>query len=438
MKVREGLLAGRSHIVFILGLVAAFALIFVLEHGIGELTPPHTASVATVPAIGAPPLPLAGRAALSADQTQAARIAWSYFEQNTDAMTGLVNSADKYPSTTMWETGSYLDALLSASQLGIIDPAVFDDRVGRLLASLGKLPLFEGKLPNKAYDTRSLAMTDYTNQPTDRGLGWSALDIARLLAPIRALQLRYPVYSAAVDQVLAGWSLHDLVANGELQSSFVAADGTVTQSQEGRLGYEQYAARSLLLFGLDALQSAQAQLHLQYEQVLSEQIPVDDRLIGDASPAFTTSEPFLLEGLEFGLATTSLHYASAVYRAQEERWQTDKVLTAVSEGHLSQPPYFAYATVWGNGAPWAVMDLHGKRFDPLRTLSTKSAFAWDALFSTDYTGLLTRSVADLAVDGKGWQEGRYEVDGTPNAVLTANTNAIILLSLSYRSHGPLL
>ncbi|MDB5541005.1 MAG: hypothetical protein JWQ89_2732 [Devosia sp.] len=84
------------------------------------------------------------------------------------------------------------------------------------------------------------------------------------------------------------------------------------------------------------------------------------------------------------------------------------------------------------------MTLQGERNDSLRTVSTKTAFAWDALFGTDYTRQLVASVADLAVAEKGWQEGRYEIDGSPNAVFTGNTNAIILASLAFRQFGPIL
>lgn len=222
----------------------------------------------------------------------------------------------------------------------------FDSRVGKLLDSLAKLPLFDNKLPNKAYDTRTMAMVDYGNKPSPNGIGWSALDVARLLVPVRAIQQQYPQHGPAIQRLLAHWSFSSLVANGELQSSFVAEDGLMV-TQEGRLGYEQYAAKSLLPFGLDALRSAQPMLHAAFKQVLSEQIAVDDRLIGGISPAFSTSEPYMLDGLEFGFDTTSYEFASSVYRAQEERWRTTKILTAVSEGHLSKPPYFAYATGLG-------------------------------------------------------------------------------------------
>ena len=72
-----------------------------------------------------------------------------------------------------------------------------------------------------------------------------------------------------------------------------------------------------------------------------------------------------------------------------------------------------------------------------RTVSTKTAFGWDALFDTPYTDRLVQSVADLAKPDRGWMEGRYEVDGQPNTSITANTNATILAAIAFRKTGPL-
>ncbi len=39
---------------------------------------------------------------------------------------------------------------------------------------------------------------------------------------------------------------------------------------------------------------------------------------------------------------------------------------------------------------------------------------------------------------RGWPEGIYEVDGTTNASITANTNALVLAALAFKAAGPLL
>ena len=70
---------------------------------------------------------------LTTQEMGMARIAWQYFEKNYQQNTGLVNAANEFPSTTMWDVGSYLGALVSAHELGVIDKATFDTRLSKLL-----------------------------------------------------------------------------------------------------------------------------------------------------------------------------------------------------------------------------------------------------------------------------------------------------------------
>ena len=123
--------------------------------------------------------------------------------------------------------------------------------------------------------------------------------------------------------------------------------------------------------------------------------------------------------------------------AQEKRWRETGQWTAVSESHLDEAPYFIYSTIWGGGAPWAVMTFKGDRLDSKRTVTVKTAFAWDALFGTEYTRALVDVLAPLGDPERGWPEGLYETDGTTNGSITANTNAVVLAALAFRVHGPL-
>ncbi|SPW32471.1 Protein of uncharacterised function (DUF3131) [Edwardsiella tarda] len=67
-------------------------------------------------------LPAAGYPArhgeLTAQEMAVAQKAWAYFVTNYQPTTGLVNAANAYPSTTMWDTASYLAALVAARELG--------------------------------------------------------------------------------------------------------------------------------------------------------------------------------------------------------------------------------------------------------------------------------------------------------------------------------
>lgn len=448
MSFRQNLTRARGHIVFLVALMFGLLLVLKLET-LGDPTPAAEQAIAAAdsavavsysdpmqPYEALTPLPLRSPAPLSDAEMDYARIAWTYFENNLNPETGLANSVQNYPSTTMWETGSYLVAILSAERLGLIDRAAASDRIDQVVASLGKIRLFDDSLPNKAYNAKTLELVDYANKPTQLGLGWSALDIARIIAAFGLVERNHPDQAPEIEALLDGWRLDRLVKDGELMGMNIV-DGKQRENQEGRVGYEQYAAKALMMFGFDASRAYEVRSDLMVKDVYGEPIPVDTRLHRASTPAFVVSEPYLFDGLEFGFDSRSLRFATAVYKAQEARFADTGKLTAVTESHLSEKPYFAYATVWGGGAPWAVMTFQGERIDSMRTVATKAAFGWDALFGTEYTAKLVAAIADTAVPGKGWPEGIYEETGEVNTSTTANTNAVVLASLSFKATGPL-
>lgn len=131
-----------------------------------------------------------------------AKNAWQYFVANFQPTTGLVNAVNKYPSTTMWDSASYMAAMTAARELGIIDKAEFDRRMLKLLATLNKLDLFRNELPNKAYNTITGQKVNYQNKPGE--IGFSALDIGRMLIWLKVIKERYPEYANSIDNVVLG------------------------------------------------------------------------------------------------------------------------------------------------------------------------------------------------------------------------------------------
>ncbi|MDB5541004.1 MAG: hypothetical protein JWQ89_2731 [Devosia sp.] len=338
MRLRDGLVAARGHLVFIAALLCSFALIFWLDRGAGGLRTDAAIQTTDRVVATAAALPVRPLSESDPEQLQWARVAWRYFENNTDPATGLANAADNYHSTTMWDTGSYLIGLVSAHRLGLVDATEFDRRVTAAASSLARLALFDGLLPNKAYDTSSLAMTDYNNKASERGIGWSALDIARLVVALEAISTAYPGHAGEIAEAMSRWQLDALVDDGELVGAAVDLSGATVLVQEGRTGYEEYGAKALMLLGLDAVKAVQVERHVVYHEVEALEIAVDSRLIGNASPGFATSEPYMLDGLEFGFDSVSQVLASNIYRAQKSRFATTGHLTAVSEGQLSREP----------------------------------------------------------------------------------------------------
>ncbi len=395
----------------------------------------RSSSLAELPqAEGLAPLPGRG---LTEQDWAAAATAWRYFESHYRPESGFVDAIHDHPSATLWDQGSYLLALLAARGLGILEEDVFAQRSAAFLGGLERLPLFDGRLPNKAFDTRSLAMVDYGNSPVPDGIGWSALDVARLLMALRVLEIRQPTYGPRIRALLANWDLPAMTAEGRLWGSS-REGGQTRYHQEGRIGYEQYGARAAAVWGLDALDASTARPIMAWEEVSGVEVAVDRRRAKDFG-AITpvVSEPYILQAFETGLNGEGQLLASRIYQAQEARARRSGMATMVSEDHIDQAPHFLYSSVFGNGEDWAVVAEDGSPHPELRTVSLKAAFGWDALYGTKYTQDVLADLAPLAGE-QGWYAGRYEADGRINMALTLNTNAVVLEALHYKLKGPLL
>jgi hypothetical protein len=430
----RGLLAARSHLAFLVGLAAAVAVIRA------------TSRLADAAPAGDPPaerarlaerLPLRGRAPLTARDRELARAAWSYFERNTDERSGLAQSVRGYPSTTMWEAGSQLLAILAAEDLRVVSREEARRRLERALAALEALPLCEG-LPNKAYDTRTLEMVRYDNAPAPGGIGWSALDVGRVLAALTLVARRVPELAPAVGRVVARWDLDALVDGAALRGATRRADGVLETYQEGRLGYEQYAAKALLGWGVPAAAALDYRTHTAFRDVSGRAVPHDDRRPRDHGGTHNAvlSEPWVLDGLEFGLDAVTAALARAVLAAQERRFAATGRLTAVSEDALDRPPGFAYSAVLNGPDAWTAFSPDGTPAPQDLTFSAKAAIGWAALFGGSYPDRLLEAAAALRAPEGGLYAGRYDATGEVNRALSLNTNAVVLEALAYRVHGP--
>ncbi|CAA6816423.1 MAG: FIG01060252: hypothetical protein [uncultured Sulfurovum sp.] len=432
MDKYKNLKRARHHIVFLAALLFGSIFIYFLNNldlrkqGLG---------VIEIKRAIAPDLNVTKKV-LTANDMEAAKTAWKYFEHNYHEVSGLVNSVDKFPSTTLWDTGNYLMALISAQKLKLISPEVYTLRMHKALDTLGKIELYRGLLPNKVYNTITLKMTDYANKETE-GIGWSAIDIGRLLIPLAYLQFNQPEYHKELHQILSQWNLKELTQKGALYGA-VVEEGEEELLQEGRLGYEQYTSKMFGTFGVDITNALRYDKYLEYIDIYDIEIPYDkrDKEHSDANN-YVVMEPYMLDGLEFGWDYFSKEFSYRLYEAQKRRYEETDILTAVSEDHLDQAPYFVYNSVFVNKDEWVAIDEQGNVINEMKQLSTKASFAMDALYDSNYTKALVKALNPLQSD-RGWYAGIYEKDNKVNKSLTCNTNAIILESILYKREGPLL
>lgn len=237
-----------------------------------------------------------------------------------------------------------------------------------------------------------------------------------------------------------GWELERLVRDGMLMGArFNPETGEPERVQEGRLGYEEYAARGAALRGLDTSQALRTDNFTRLREVYDIEMATDSRSARDfGANTYLVSEPYILMALEMGLDRDGKELAHRMLQVQEQRYLATGTPTAVSEDHLDREPFFAYNSVFSNGREWIAMTENGDIRNDIKILSTKAAFAWDMIYDTAYTNLLKEAVLKTATSDKGWYAGIYDADGSINAVATANTNGIILEALHFKAFGPMM
>jgi len=364
----------------------------------------------------------------------AAQTAWAFVNRNYQPSTGLARAHDTYQYVTLWDVASALAATYSAHELGLIADAPYNQRMQRALATLSTADLFDGAAFNKSYDSRTGKMIDRSQRISSKGYGWSVTDIGRLLTWLRIIAVNQPQFATQATNIVKRLNISRLINNGYLQGTDIdPRTGQLRVYLEGRMGYEQYAAAGLALWGFRAEKALDARLNALPVNVLGVSILADKR--GDER---ITSEPYIMMGMETGWYSPELReQAWRVLAAQEARYKSTGTITMVSEDALPDPPYyFYYYNVYRQGRPFVIdaQPISGY-IDRPRWISSKAAFAWHALLPTPYTLAALQAVQGAAIPGRGWGAGVYEGTLRPTGDASLNTAALILEAAVYNLRG---
>lgn len=354
----------------------------------------------------------------------AAALAWKYFDKNTNPRTGLTQATPEWANTTLWDIGAQLIATYAAKELGVITTGNYQKRMTTALNTIETAPLYRGAVYNRVY-----SVTTGKLGPAD---GWSAMDLGRFLAALKIISARDPQFAAQAERIAKRSDLSQVVYQGYLHGEMTGSRSKPYRFQEGRIGYEQYAATGFKQWGAPVTNALRYELNAEPFKVLG--VPLfadrryDDRLV---------SEPFILLGLEFGLDPSMRTFAENVLKAQEQRFTTTGKMTIVSEDAVSEPPdYFYYYCVICSRKPFVVGTASpGKERDKPRWVSTKAAYGWDALMPSDYTRKAVAAVAPAMDPARGWASGIYEENGQSTKTIDINTSAVMLEIALFKLRG---
>jgi hypothetical protein len=377
------------------------------------------------PAAAAPKLP-PDEGAVYAD---AAARAWKYVQANIQP-SGMVSALSTYHYTTVWDIGSSIAAIYCAHELGLLDDARYDAQMGKLLRTLARIDLFDGAAFNKVYNTRTGALVGRDHRPSRRGYGWSALDLGRLLLWLKVVAAQ-PQFEDQATAVARRVSATRVTRGGYMRGALLGSDGKVRESQEGRVGYEQYSARGLAAWGLPVSNALDLRRNSVPITVMGKTLLADvrgkDRL---------TAEPFALIGLELGFEPEEKAVAEQLLAAMEERHRRSGRLTMLAEDAINRAPhYFFYYCAYADGKEFTIdVQEQGAFVDAPRWVSSKAAFAWRVLFPTEYTARVLAAVMPARTPA-GWGSGVYEVDRRSTGTANINTQAVILEAALFRRRG---
>lgn len=363
---------------------------------------------------------------------EAARSAWALVDAAYVPATGLAAAQPNWPYPTVWDIASSLAAYYSARGLGFITDAEFEQRTMQALKTLQKVRLYHRVAFGRNYDARTGELVGNDQQPSTNGTGYSAIDLGRLLIWLNIVAGESPQLAQAARAVVDRLDAQHLVRNGYLHGETITKQGELEKFQEGRIGYEQYAAAGFRLWGMKADRAANVSSNAREIKVQGLPMTADRRKLDRI-----TSEPFILYGLELGLAGDMREIAWQTLALQAHRYTTTGQLTIASEDALDvKPYYFYYYCVYCSGREF-VINVHqpGTHLDEPRWISTKAAYAWHALMPSKYTWQAVQAVQPAHVRGKGWATGVFEKTGASTKVMSLNTAAVILESALYKKTG---
>lgn len=351
--------------------------------------------------------------------------AWNYFQPNlgVNQNTGLPYAATGFHDFTDWDLGGYIQAVIDAQEIGLIN-ATGDwgsySRLDKVLTFLETRQLNNYSYPYQFYASNGQPdISDSSNETVD------VADTGRLLLALNNL-------ITFSQQNTFDWTqrIDNLVYNqNQNRSNFAALVPAIKTDITYSINIYSYYVDSGFGSFFPAVADATTEV---LNNILSRpQEAVSGVMLPNGS---ITCDPLFSSIFELSNNDPRLlNLASQVYLAQENNYNATGQFVAYSEGYGNSNRYIYEWVVGPNGQPWAITDdtqtHYFNNISPF--VYTKTAFSFLALYNTTYAKSVTVFLEKILPEPSG---GYYDgADNNGNLVdsLGSNTNGLVLDAALY-------
>ena len=339
--------------------------------------------------------------------------AWNYYQPGfgVDFTTGLLQSGSGYPYFTDWDLGNYIQAIIDANQLGLLNTNGTwgaNERFNKTLSFLENRPLSPNGVPYQWY--QSFDGNPYGNDiqdPSDAGELLVALNNLRTYRPDLAGTINYIVYN---------------------RTTYGPLEQDVDNLPNLNDLYDYYAAAGFATFWPNQFLGLANQI---LNNIVSA--PVISTFGTDIPNSTLTSEPMLLSVFNLPPNAQLENLAETMFQAEEARYNATGKYTAFSEGEtgLSDVPYVYEYIVSGNGLTWVINDQGSNIIGIVPIIYFKTAVGMLAMYNSSYAESMVSYIeSQLPMPANGYSEGVDE-NGRVITWVVANANSMIIQAAQY-------
>jgi hypothetical protein len=360
---------------------------------------------------------------------EVAAAAWNFFQPGVgvDKNTGLPYGGGKdYPDFTGWDLGVYIQTVIDAQKIGLINATGAwgtDARIEKVLTFLETRPLNETThypfwFYNATNGQDDHQQSDYATTPVD------IVDTGVLLVALNNLRDFNGSYATQINNIVLNGAA---TPNGG--SNYTAVLSTIENAASSNNIYSYLITSGFASFWPQQVGYVPNQILSNIVNSPSVTSPYGNITLPDAP---VTCDPLLLSVFNLGNDSRLTNYMYQVYTAHEAYFNATKQYVAFSEGNSPLNGYTYEWVVAPNGSMWQITNEDQTiYYTSSPVIYTKVAFSFLALYNSTFARNMAVFLEQkIPTPITGYCAGYSYGDGT-DSQMDSNTNGIIIQAALY-------